>query len=71
MELAELLWIVNEASVIKIYDRNENEIGIYDGTDEVPDKYKNCLILDIFPDNYSNVIRISTIGIEIDLDIYE
>lgn len=63
MYLEELLEIINENSIIKLWDAKQSIIGIYDGKESINEDFNYCEITDIFSDKYQGK---EAIGIEID-----
>lgn len=67
MTFEELKQVLNENSVIILYNANQNEVAMYDGCDSIPEEVDKIEIVDIFTDYY-NTHRGSTypaIGIEL------
>ena len=50
MYLDELLELINDNSVVRIYDSKQEELGIYDGKESIPSEYSFCTVWDIFSD---------------------
>ena len=49
MTLEELLWQVNDSTVVKIFSAETgNEIATYDGKDSIPEDLNNFDVTDIF-----------------------
>lgn len=60
MSLEELLWNVNESTIVCIYDAESNDLlATYDGKDSIPEKYNICEVQDIFVDDNQLCIEIS------------
>ena len=60
MTLDELLWRVNDNTVVKLFGIGSGmEIATYDGKDSIPEKYNNYDVTDIF-------VERNTLCIEID-----
>lgn len=60
MTLEELLWKVNESTIVCIYDSESNDLlAIYDGKNSIPEKYNICEVQDIFVDGNRLCIEIS------------
>ena len=53
MTLDELLWKVNDNTIVKIYSSEEpgEEIACYDGKQSIPENMNECNVIDIYPDN--------------------
>lgn len=59
MTLEELLWNVNENTIVCIYDAESNDLlATYDGKDSIPEKYDFCEVTDIFVDGNKLCIEI-------------
>ena len=60
MILEELLWKINESTIVCIYNSESNDLlAIYDGKDSIPEKYNICEVTDIFVDGNRLCIEIS------------
>ena len=59
MYLEELLWNVNENTVVQVYSAETNDlIAEYDGKESIPEKYNPCVVTDIFVDENRLCIEI-------------
>ena len=60
MILEELLWNVNDNTVVNIYSAETNDIiASYDGKDNIAEHYNECNVTDIFVDGNSLCVEIS------------
>lgn len=60
MNLEELLWKVNDSTVVDIYSSDTNEIiASYDGKDSIPEELNDCEVEDIFVEGNRLCIEIS------------
>ena len=61
MYIEELLWLINDSTVVEIYDSNQELIGLYDGKDSIPDEIveSDRRVEDIFVDGNKLCIEIS------------
>lgn len=69
MILDELLQIINESTIVILYDAHQEILATYDGKESIPEYYNEFNVNDIFADNYHNRInhcKISAIGIELE-----
>lgn len=74
MYLSELLEVLNDNSVIILYDANQKRIGTYDGKESLDIYFstmdgeeisvEDCKIADIFPDS---TLKCIAIGIELNV----
>lgn len=48
MYLEELLWVINDSTVVEIYNGNQEQIGLYDGKDSIPEELNDREVNDIF-----------------------
>ena len=49
MQLEELLWLVNDNTVVQIYSAETNDLlAEYDGKDAIPEEYNGNEVTDIF-----------------------
>ena len=49
MILEELLWLVNENTIVQIYSAESNNLlAEYNGKNDIPKQYNHCVISDIF-----------------------
>lgn len=70
MTLDDLLDYVNDSEVIKLFTDYENrEIGEFDGKDEIPDRYRECEVTDIFSDVSGGRRVFAYLCIEIDYEM--
>ena len=77
MQLEELLWLVNENTIVQIYSAESNDLlAEYDGKESIPEKYNECNITDIFPhseievmDNGNEVYTTNILCIEIETEV--
>ena len=71
MILEELLDVINDNCVIRLYDCNQNVIGMYDGKENISEEFNEWTVWDIFADEWTvNGKKTRTvIGIEIDYEI--
>lgn len=58
MTLDELLWLINDGTVVEVYNGNQEQIGLYDGKDSIPEELNDREINDIFVDNNKLCIEI-------------
>ena len=59
MTLDDLLWRVNDNTVVKLFGiSNLMEIATYDGKDSIPEEYNNCDVTDIFVDGNALCVEI-------------
>lgn len=73
MKFYEIKDILNENSIIKIYDGNQEQIGCYDGKESIHTCYDEFEINDIFTDSYyfnASHNAVSAIGIELEFYKY-
>lgn len=66
MLLDELLQIINESTIVILYDAHQEILAIYDGKDHIPEYYNEFNVNDVFADYYHNQAYQSAIGIEIE-----
>lgn len=48
MDLEQLLWVVNDSTVVEIYNTNQELIATYDGKDSVPEELNYFDVVDVF-----------------------
>lgn len=59
MSLEELIWNVNDNTVVNIYSAETNDIiASYDGKDSIPEEYNECEVTDVFVDGNHLCIEI-------------
>ena len=64
MELYDIIDLINDNSILMIYNEKHDLIAMYDGKESIPDVMNYRLINDIFPDAYNGI---SAIGIELSI----
>ena len=58
----ELKQILNENSIVGLYDANHNILGFYDGFNDIDEEFDDCYVEDIFSDMWG---KVPAIGVEI------
>lgn len=60
MELEELLWVINDNTIVDIYSADTNEvIASYDGKENIPEELNDCEVQYIFVEGNHLCIEIS------------
>ena len=69
-ELQDILELINENSIVIIYNEHQLRCGVYDGKECIPIEYDYCEVNDIFSDNWKlkSGETVSAIGIEINTE---
>jgi len=61
MQLEELLWLVNENTIVQIYSAESNDLlAEYDGKESIPEIYNGNEVTDIFTNGNVLCIEIET-----------
>ena len=59
MILDELLWVINDSTVVDVYSAGTNEvIASYDGKESIPEELNECEVTDVFVDGNHLCIEI-------------
>ena len=62
MTLEELLWKVNDNTIVAIFSSETGEeLAVYDGKDSIPERYNDCEVSDIFVDEGKLCIEIEEV----------
>lgn len=58
MSLEELLWVINDSTIVELYNGNQDKIAEYDGKDSIPEEYNEWPVIDIFVEGNKLCIEI-------------
>ena len=64
MKLEDIIDLLNDSSIINIYDNEQNLVATYDGKESIPEFMNYRFINDIFPDIH---LGKCAIGIELNM----
>ena len=58
MTLYDLLNVINWGVALRLFDNNQEDLGLFYAHEDVPDEYEDCEVNDVFTENNELCIEI-------------